>query len=425
MIFSKNQRKQILSLIVITFFLISFTLTAQLVKSEGENYTKEQLFTEAFESKIVDLMDISKSPSLSVGIVYQDEIVYMNAFGEQSHINTSYSIGSTTKSVIATCVLQLYDRGIIDIYDPINNYLPFEITNINSPETDINFFHLMTHTSGLESTPEYNENIWNKNISFPDYFYEFLHINGLKYDTEIFHGTVGHLYAYENINFDLLTGLVYFITNQSFPQYLAENVFIPMGVNNSHYSYLDYPEGIPVKIYDMDISDNLVEYPQYDWIGYGGGSLRSAVMDITHFLYAHMNEGEFNGFQLLNKSTVELMHSRHSGDYGLGWMWDRPELMPTPRLEGHGGLSYGTMSYMNFNPDSKVGVVMLSNNNYYDSNSTFNWRDKKDDIFRYVFKTALKLNQTVTGTSFANLFTITLTVLSTSIFVMILRKKKK
>ncbi|MCG3216407.1 MAG: beta-lactamase family protein [Candidatus Heimdallarchaeota archaeon] len=406
-------------------FIASIVSSSKIIIISAENYTTEELFTEEFDAKIIELMEISKSPSLSVGIVYQDEIVFLKAFGEQSHINTSYMIGSSSKPVAATAVLQLYDRNIIDIYDPINDYLPFEISNWRSPETEITFYHLLTHTSGLADTNDYGDCLWFSNISFPDYLYEFLNINGSEYDPEIFHGTTGHLYAYENINFDLLAGLVHHITNQTYGNYLTENIFLPLGVNNTRLSYLDYPVELRAKVYDLDISDDLFEMEQHDFIGYGGAGLRSSILDLTHFLYAQMNEGEFNGFQILNKSTVELMHTRHSGDYGLGWMWDRPELLQSPRIEGHGGIGYGTMCFLNFNPDSKVGVAMLSNNNYSDSNSSNVWRDKKNDIFRYVFNTALKLNQTITDTTFAGPFTISLAVLTFSIFVMVIGRKKK
>ncbi len=424
----KNNKKisrKLLALCLFFVFIASIVSSSKIIIISAENYTIEELFTEEFEAKIIELMDISKSPSLSVGIVYQDEIVYLKAFGEQSHINTSYKIGSTSKPVAATAVLQLYDRNILDIYDPINDYLPFEISNWRSPETDLTFYHLLTHTSGMDYTIAYNNNCWFGNISFPDYLYEFLNVNGSQYDADIFRRTAGDLYGYNNVNFDLLAGLVQFISNQSYGDYLIENIFLPLGVNNTHLSYLDYPTELRSIAYDLDINDNLVELEQVDFIGYGGAGVRSAIMDMTHFLSAHLNEGEFNGFQMLNKSTVELMHSRQSGDYGLGWTWDRPELLNTPRIEGHGGTGVYCMSYFNFNADSEVGVAMLSNNAYFYSNSTFVWRDKKDDIYRYVFNTAMKLNQTITSTAFPNPFIISLYVLTLGLFVMVLRRKKK
>ena len=82
----KIMKQQLLSLCLLLIFFISSALISRVVQGDSENYLPVDLFTEASESKIVDLKDISKTPSLSVGIIYQDEIVYMNAFGEQSHI---------------------------------------------------------------------------------------------------------------------------------------------------------------------------------------------------------------------------------------------------------------------------------------------------------------------------------------------------
>ncbi len=120
----KNNKKisrKLLALCLFFVFIASIVSSSKIIIISAENYTTEELFTEAFEAKIIELMDISKSPSLSVGIVYQDEIVYLKAFGEQNNINTSYSLGSTSKPIAATAILQLYDKNIIDIYDPIND----------------------------------------------------------------------------------------------------------------------------------------------------------------------------------------------------------------------------------------------------------------------------------------------------------------
>ncbi|NPD88217.1 MAG: beta-lactamase family protein [Asgard group archaeon] len=363
-------------------------------------------------------MEIAKVPSSTIGIIHEDEIVYMNSLGEQTHINTSYHMGSLPKSICATAILQLYEDNLLDIYNPINDYLPFKIENWKSPDVNITIYHLLIHKSGIQITDEYNSNLFLfKNISFPDYLYEFLHINGSKYSQEIFHAGVGTLYEYCNVNYNLLAYLVQIISGKPYEDYLRDNIFKLFGVDNSRFNHTDYPDEMLAKVYYLDSSENLVEAEKYTDLNYGAGSLISAVIDITHFMGAHMNEGIFNGVRLLNETTVELMHSSHADDYGLGWFLERPDLIAEPRIEGFGGLGYGARSYMQFNANQRVGVVLLTN--MFDQR----YNDENNEIFRYIFKKALKLNEI--NTEETNSLSATLAILTMLTLVYFLRRRRR
>ena len=404
--------------IIFSLILILSYTTIKLSSAQNENYTPEDLFTEEFEDKILEKMGIAKVPSSSIGIIHEDEIVYLNALGEQTHINTSYHMGSLPKSICATAILQLYEKGLLDLDDPINKYLPFKVENWKSPDENITIYHLLVHKSGLRLSDDYEWNVHYNNITYPDYLYEFLHVNGSEYTQDIFFAEVGTLFEYENANYNLLAYIVELVSGKSYEKYLNDNIFNPFGVDNSRFNHTDYPDELLANVYYLDESENLVEDEKYTIMLPGAGGLISAAIDITYFMGAHMNEGEFKGVRILNETSIELMHSPQAAkDEGFAWILSRHELISEPRIEGFGGIGYGARSYMNYSPDQKVGVVLLTN--IYDHR----YNVKSDDVFRYIFNKALKLNEI--NTEKANAASNLLLLCSLISVVIVLRKRKK
>jgi CubicO group peptidase (beta-lactamase class C family) len=404
--------------IFFSLILIFSYSTIQLSSAQDEYYTPEDLFTEEFEEKVIEKMGIAKAPSSSIGIIHEDEIVYLNALGEQTHINTSFHMGSLPKTLLATSVLQLYEDGLFDLHDPINEYLPYKIENWKSPDVNITIYHLLTHKSGLLMTDDYGWNIWYDTITFPDYLYEFLHVNGSEYSPDYFFTEVGNLYEYENVNYNLLAFLVELISGESYEEYLNNNIFHPFGVDNSGFNHEDYPDELLAKVYYIDDNGDVVEDDPYTVMACGAGGLISAGIDMTYFMGAHMNNGEFNGVRILNETSVELMHSpQASNDEGFAWSLSRPNIISDPRIEGFGGIGYGARSYMHYSPAKKVGVLLLMN--MYDQA----YIAKLDNVFKYIFNKALKLNDI--NTEKTNSISTILILGSLVSLVIVLQKRKK
>ena len=404
-------------LIFLSILILSYS-TMMLSSAQDEYYNPDDLFTEEFEDKVIEKMGIAKVPSSSIGIVHEEDIVYLNALGEQTHINTSYHMGSLPKTLCASAILQLYEQGLLDLHDAINEYLPYKIENWKSPDENITIYHLLVHKSGLLMTDDYGWNVWYNTIPYPDYLYEFLHVNGSEYSPDIFFTEVGNLYDYENVNYNLLAYIVELVSGESYEDYLNNNIFNPFGVDNSRYNHTDYPDEILAKVYYLDESENLVEDEKYTIMFPGAGGLISAAIDMTYFMGAHMNEGEFKGVRILNETSIELMHSpQASDDEGFAWTLSRYSLISDPRIEGFGGNGYGARSYMQYSPNQKIGVVLLMN--MYDQK----YQVKFDDIFRYIFNKALKLNEIMTEET--NSFSTIILLSSLVSLVIVLRKRKK
>ena len=167
-------------------------------------------------------------------------------------------------------------------------------------------------------------------------------------------------------------------------------------MNNTTAAPLDHPEKIalPYERWYGVLAKTNVELPTYQRRRIGGGGLYSTAADLSNFLIAHMNGGEFKGFQLLKPETIELMHSIVSDSnadfmgvgYGYGWglfqdeprhMWD---ITYQPRgMGGHGGQDWGYSSamYMVEDEGGAYGYVLLMNTGTVESS---------DDLWTFSIK---------------------------------------
>ncbi len=102
-------------------------------------------------------MDYRGLPGLSMGIVYDQNLVWAKGYGfadlEKKTLaspSSIYRIASITKLFTTTALMQLRDQGKLRLDDPVSKYLPwFAIRNKFSDAPPITILHLITHTSGL------------------------------------------------------------------------------------------------------------------------------------------------------------------------------------------------------------------------------------------------------------------------------------
>lgn len=99
-----------------------------------------------------------------VAIVNADGVVYSEGFGyadvaaqKPYTAHTIQNIGSVSKTLIGIALLKAQELGKLQLDDPVNDYLPFQVVNPFYPETPITIRQLSTHTSTILDTDFYNE----------------------------------------------------------------------------------------------------------------------------------------------------------------------------------------------------------------------------------------------------------------------------
>jgi CubicO group peptidase (beta-lactamase class C family) len=377
-------------------------------------------------------------PSLSVGVIVGDELVWAKSYGTTpAGIHTAYETGSISKTFTAVAILQLYERGLLGLDADISDYLPFQIRHPDHPNSPITVRMLLNHTSGLTRvTDDYNrfvlrdhaiQDAVNRHFDLDLHelnfdrlynrgeFYEaYLVPGGTFYSDDVWAGNLGS-YEYSNIGFGLLAYIVERVSGQTFEEYLGQNIFQPLEMNESSSQIeavrdlLAYPyeriEGKYLKVPYRDIpfyrfcrpyqlgcllrnmissvgqipvpkelEDQLnagyLRFPVYENLA-GSAGILSNVPDLAAYLIAHMNEGRApNGYQLLQPDTIALMHelaANAEGGYfynsfpmlgvGLGWT------VCENGIQGHigGAPGYGATMLYQETTQGNVGIILLRN----------------------------------------------------------------
>ena len=172
---------------------------------------------------------------------------------------------------------------------------------------------------------------------------------------------------YSNIAFVLIGHIIERMTGQTFEEYCQENIFEPMGMDDTSFDLESLDETRLANHY-LRIGRRFIAYPQMELTFYDpAGGLRTTVDDLSRFLIAHMDNGTYGDTRILEDSTVELMHSIQYPDsklwfgyqFGLGWI-----IIPDEngqRYEGHDGDLYFVHANMRMRSDGDSGVIVLFN----------------------------------------------------------------
>jgi CubicO group peptidase (beta-lactamase class C family) len=351
---------------------------------------------------ILDEIKASNIPGVSACIVKKDKLVWSGAFGWADVENkkprteeTIQNIGSISKTVTATAVMQLFEQGKFKLDDDVNSYLPFPVRNPRFPDDPITFRQLLTHKSSVKDGPTYQKSYacGDPVVSLKDWIREYFVPGGKYYDKEEnFHvwkpGTIEvppGPRAYTNVGFGLLGYLVEVISGQDFAEYCEKNIFIPLGmkstgwyladINVSHHAIpytliseqFKMPEGMTIEDFlprygkdqQTTKAGELFAHCLYSFFNYPDGLVRTSVQDLSRFLRAYINDGVFENSRILKKETVRLMLSKEH--FGRGLCWFDMKLKNGEPAWGHGGGDPGISTQMIFRPQDGVGVILFFN----------------------------------------------------------------
>jgi CubicO group peptidase (beta-lactamase class C family) len=345
--------------------LIAFIFLIQLLSLPGAVISQANTeFGDALPSLDADMQDKfteGNFPSLQVGLIINDSLRWAKGYGEQPSLDTVFMVGSVTKTFTGTAFLQLHERGLIDLDADVSDYLDFEVRNPNDPTTMITANLLLSHRAGIArdfnfSYPWFDANLlefinFHFAASYPVYYGSRLPLTEIINSTTIANpafwlSSSGTSTAYSNSGFVFLSYLLEKITNQTFAEYIEENIFGPLGMINTGFTSSEFSDQNAIPHGTLE-NQSPIAFPIYDSYSYGAWDLRTTVLDLSNFLIAHMNQGRSNDFQLLHPESVSLMHQA-----SLGWSGT-----------GHGGRAAGFVADMYYynNENGTFGIIQLIN----------------------------------------------------------------
>ena len=349
--------------------------TKQIIKSEGI----KEIFTEPFfDIYINTLMKVAHKPSIAACIIHDDKVVWSKGFGyydlesqKPTNEDILYLQASVSKTVTATALMQLYERGLFDLDDDINDYLPFELRNPNYPDEPITIKMVLSHRSSLA-----DDNLYWIALSYlpgdpdvPEFPYpwlkEYLTPGGMGYSSTTWSNSrPGERFYYANIGYSIIAYLVEILSNQNFTDYCEENIFEPLQMYNSGFRLRDHNISNIAVPYEFK-NKGYFRHPHYGiHILYPAITLRTSIEEYSHFIIAHMNDGMWNDVRILNSTTVNLMHTAHFSpedkyNYGLGWTIKNPVI--GKKEYGHSGGYVGVLDLVTIIPDNGIAVMIFSN----------------------------------------------------------------
>ncbi len=296
----------------------------------------DSVFVDRFKPSLDDLFHAAVADDRLVGGVAMagtaDQLLYQGAFGwrdrETGHratIDDVFMLASLTKTVTAVAAMQLVERGMLGLDDPIGSVLPQlarpevlegfadDGTPILRPaRQQITLRHLLSHTSGL------GHEIWDAPLLR---YQAMTGTPGLGSRTNASLGMPllsepGERWRY-SIGLEWTAKAIEAATGMTFGAYLRDNIFQPLGMQDTGFGILPRHAGRLSSVYQRGEDGTLrpTEFAilpgEYES---GGGGLYGTAPDFFRFLSLLLNEGRLGSVEILTPATVKLMGQNQIGE---------------------------------------------------------------------------------------------------------------
>lgn len=278
----------------------------------------------------------------AIGIVLEGEIVYLRGFGVRDivskrpvDVDTPFRIGSVSKTFTALAIMRLRDAGKLSLDEPAASYLP-SLAAVPLPTKDsppITTRHLLTMTSGLPY-----DDLWGAvTFGYDDAELERSIARGIS-----FAGAPGERYRYSNLGYALLGQIVERVSGLGFEEFLAKEVFAPLGMRSTGYVTGDVPRADMAVGYYRDGARLVAEPVESDRVFAPAGGVVTTISDLARYA----------AFQL---SAYPPAMSRRRGPFGAALCACHAEAMVQ-----HGGFEPGYYATVRLVPRQRFGIVSMS-----------------------------------------------------------------
>lgn len=344
-------------------------------KSVAEKLAENQRQQDAV-TKIKMLADsfivLRNTPALGFGIIKDGEVVLAEGFGYKDYenkikatANTQFAIGSSTKAFTAACVAILAKEGKLEWDKPVIEYMPdFKLMDDFATQ-EMTAVDLMCHRSGL---PRHDMMWYGSRFTREEIYSRLRYLQPNK----SFRST----WQYNNLMFMTAGVLVEKLSGKTWENFLTERIFQPLGMTNTNTSITTMQKApdfaLPYKT-DKKVVTKL-DFREIDAVG-PAGAINSSVNDMLHWVQFQLDEGKYNGQEIVDKTDMAMMHQPQmlidegatgitpeitNPAYGLGWFTYTYRGM---KIVEHGGNIDGFSALVYLIPEKHLGMVLLTNQN--------------------------------------------------------------
>lgn len=311
-------------------------------------------FNEALNTLLIE----NELPGAVVHIKHKGQVLLHHAYGkvnveeqEKIEVDDIFRIYSMSKPVAAVALLQLVDKGLVELDADIRTYLPeFDVFEHEGKEQVITVHQLLSHTAGfgygggLKNWIDIQYLLANPLSRSNDLSDLVDDLSGIELKF-----VPGSKFEY-SIASDIQGAIIEAVTKQPLEQYFYEHIFKPLNMKDTgfyvpaqaHHRLVDmyeYDAGTFKNAYTFNKEDILfVETGQdSDFLSKptlisAGGGLVSTAQDFANFVEMVLNDGEFQGRRILSQAIVSKMLSSHTTGLDTHFM---------PRVYKGAGFGYG------------------------------------------------------------------------------------
>jgi CubicO group peptidase (beta-lactamase class C family) len=263
---------------------------------------------------------------------------------------TIFPIASITKVFTATAVMQLVDRGVVDLHADVNEYLR-AVRVPAAYASPVTVEQLLTHTAGFDEPP-------GRRVSSAA---ELVPLDRFLSDKLVRVHPPGELTSYSSYGMALAGLLVEDVSGQPFESWLEERLWKPLGMKNTHITVPDGARADLATAYELE-DGTLVPVPWEIYQTPPASSISATVDDMSRFMIAHLNNGRVGDARVLSERAAMDMQRQHATmhpklpGWGLGFQLDDGN---GHRVMEHGGDIGGFSALMTLLPDDGVGLYVV------------------------------------------------------------------
>jgi len=344
----------------------------------------EGLDTAQWDARMVEHMRDGCFPGLSVVVVDDRGEVLRAAWGHTSvealdpvTTSTPFMAASVSKAVGGLALVAAREDGLLDFDDQVSDLVGFEVRNHrigNAPPIRIR--HLATHTSGIADNWEFLADTYVEGDSSQPlgaFLKSYLSPGGAHYDKSdnFFAWPPGREWMYSNVGTALAAYAVEVQSAEPYDAYCRRRLFDPLGLESTRWFLSDFPDPELIARPHQATDDGWRIREHYGYPTYPDGQLRATASDLGRLLRLTISDGEVDGVRILQPGVrEELSKSVPVGginDWFLREYFTQQHLfwfstsLGKRAIVGHNGGDFGVSTELFFDPETDVGVVVLTN----------------------------------------------------------------
>jgi CubicO group peptidase (beta-lactamase class C family) len=341
---------------------------------------------EELRDEVGRLADELEVPGTAVGVLVGDttDVAFHGVTSVEDPLpvnqGTLFQIGSTGKTYTATAIVQLAERGRIDLNAPVREYVPELSLKDNQVASTVTVLHLLNHTAGWDG--DFFEDTGEGDDALDRYVHRMATVEQVT--------PLGSTVAYNNAAFALAGLVIERVTGQRYERVITESLLEPLGLKHSLFSakqIMTYRFANGHRRWE----DGRISITRpWDTGRYGApmGGMASSVPDQLSWARFHLGDGRTEGgIRILSEAwltqmqepTVVCPGSALGDAVGIAWLLRDVEGV---RVVAHGGTTSGQHSIFEMVPERRFALTSLTN-------SGPNGAEFNENIYRWAFEAYL------------------------------------